>query len=71
MHRYQKNKFEQTYQKCEAVFEVIVPGSKRHEESEKYFCPECLCMHKVRASNTPNVRLISSRTDKCANPYEE
>lgn len=71
---YEKDRFEQTCGKCGAVFEVIVPGQKGHEEREEYFCPECLCMYTRRASNTPSVTLISPRTDgktdKCASPYE-
>ena len=75
MYGYEKARFEKTCNNCGAVFEVIVPGLKGHEESEEYFCPECLCMYNVRASNSPEVRLISGRTDgkntKCPNPYEK
>jgi hypothetical protein len=71
---YEKDNFEQTCSHCGALFKVVVPGQKGHEESEEYFCPECLCMYKTRASNTPSVTLISPRTDgktdKCASPYE-
>lgn len=70
---YQKDNFKQTCNHCGAVIEVTVPGQKGHEESEEYFCPECLCMYRVRASNSPTVTLVSARTDgktdKCANPY--
>ena len=58
-----------------ATFNVSVPGLEGHEESEEYFCPECLCMYTVRASNSPTVRLISPRTDgktfKHPSPYED
>lgn len=71
---YEKDRFEQTCTKCGAIFEVIVPGQKCHEEPEEYFCPECLCMYKTRASNTPSVVLVSPRTDgktdKCQSPYD-
>ena len=71
---YEKSKFKQTCDRCGAVFEVVVPGQKGHEEPEEYFCPECSCMYKTRASNSPTVTLISARTDgktdKYASPYE-
>lgn len=74
MYEYQKNKYQQTCDKCGAVFDVIVPGLKGHEESEEYFCPECFMMYMTRASNTPKVILITKRTDgkidKCSNPYD-
>ena len=73
MYGYEKSRFDKTCEKCGAKFEVIVPGMKGYEESEEYFCPECLRMYKTRASNSPTVNLISKRTDgktdKCANPY--
>lgn len=69
---YEKNKFEKQCS-CGAKFEVIVPGLEGHEESEEYFCPECFCLYKTRASNSPMVTLISTRTDgkdfKHDNPY--
>jgi len=72
---YQKDEFEQECNTCGAKFKVNVPGQIGHEESEEYFCPECLCMYKTRASNTPTVTLISGRTDgktfKCKSPYED
>lgn len=71
---YEKNRFEQECS-CGAKFEVIAPGQQGHEEPEEYFCPECLRMYKTRASNTPDVRLISPRTDgktdKHPSPYED
>lgn len=71
---YEKNRFEQTCS-CGAKFEVVVPGQEGHEEPEEYFCPECFYMYKTRASNTPDVKLVSARTDgkthKHPNPYED
>lgn len=50
-----------------------MPGQEGHEESEEYFCTECLCMYKMQASNSPTVTLISGRTDgktdKHPSPY--
>jgi DNA-directed RNA polymerase subunit RPC12/RpoP len=60
---YEKDRFEQTCS-CGAIFEVVAPGQKGHEESEEYRCPECSAIYTIRASNTPRVRLISPRTDK-------
>jgi predicted RNA-binding Zn-ribbon protein involved in translation (DUF1610 family) len=69
---YEKGRFNETCPHCGAVYEVIVPGQKGHEESEEYYCPECMYMNKTRASNSPQVTLILSRTDgktdKCAYP---
>lgn len=48
---------------CGAMFEVVAPGQKGHEEPEEYYCPECMCEYRTRASNSPVVTLISSRTD--------
>lgn len=62
-YEYQKDLFEQTCNKCGAVFEVDVPGQEGHEEREEYYCPECLEEYTCRASNTPRVNLISKRTD--------
>lgn len=59
---YQKDNFDQTCH-CGAVFEVNVPGQVGHEESEEYYCPECGCEYKTRASNSPRVTLKSKRTD--------
>ena len=59
---YEKQRFIQECS-CGAKFEVIVPGQEGHEESEEYFCPECLLMYKTKASNTPDVKLKSKRTD--------
>jgi DNA-directed RNA polymerase subunit RPC12/RpoP len=71
---YEKDRFDQTCSNCGAVFEVTVPGQKGHEESEEYFCPECSNMYKIRASNSPETKLKSPRTDgktdKCPNPYK-
>lgn len=59
---YEKENFDKTCH-CGAVFNVSVPGQKGHEESEEYYCPECHCEYKARASNSPSTRLISRRTD--------
>ena len=71
---YEKRRFTETCAHCGAVYEVVVPGQKGHEEPEEYFCPEWLYMSKTRASNSPTVTLVSPRTDgktdKCSNPYE-
>lgn len=53
---------------CGAVFEVIVPGQLGHEDSEEYYCPECSCEYRTRASNSPEVILISPRTDGKTGP---
>lgn len=60
---YQKDDFEQTCDNCGAVFRVLVPGQKGHEEPEEYHCPECNKEFRCRASLTPSVTLISKRTD--------
>lgn len=61
---YEKDDFEQTCS-CGAVFRVQVPGQKGHEESEEYYCPECNTEYSYRASNSPQVTLISSgKSDK-------
>ena len=54
---------EQTCDTCGAVFSVDAPQLAGHNESEKYYCPECNREYKIRASNSPAVRLISPRTD--------
>ncbi len=59
---YEKSSREQTCH-CGAVFHVSVPGQKGHEEPEEYYCPECHCEYKARASMSPTVTLISGRTD--------
>ncbi|MEI7639481.1 MAG: hypothetical protein WCJ37_19355 [Syntrophus sp. (in: bacteria)] len=48
---------------CGCVFRLTVPGQKGHEDDESYHCPECDKIFFVRASNSPTVTKISSRTD--------
>ena len=60
---YEKDNFEEKCPVCGAVYKVIVPGQKGHEESEEYYCPVCGEEHRIRASNSPTVILISGRTD--------
>jgi hypothetical protein len=59
---YEKENSDQTCH-CGAVFNVVVPGQKGHEEPEEYYCPECMCEYRIRASNSPKVTLIFGRTD--------
>jgi hypothetical protein len=66
---YEKDRFDQTCDYCGAVFEVVVPGQKGHEEREEYFCPECRKEYGRRASNSPTVTLKSGRTDGRSNLY--
>jgi Zn finger protein HypA/HybF involved in hydrogenase expression len=65
---YQKEEFTQTCDCCGAVFRVVVPGQKGHEEPEEYYCPECDKEYKCRASNSPTVSLVSNRTDGLTGP---
>jgi Zn finger protein HypA/HybF involved in hydrogenase expression len=60
---YEKDNFDKTCDNCGAVFNVSVPGQEGCHESEEYYCPECHTEYKVRASNSPTVRLITPRTD--------
>ncbi len=60
---YTKDSRDQTCTYCGAVFHVVVPGQKGHEEPEEYYCPECSTEYKTRASNSPTVTLVSPRTD--------
>ncbi len=74
MYSYIKDEFKQTCTNCGAIFEVIASGLDGHNEPEEYFCPECSYMYKIKASLSPNVKLISKRTDgkmdKCKILYE-
>lgn len=60
---YLKDEFDKTCTYCGSVFHVVVPGQKGHEESEEYYCPECMTEYHCRASNSPTVILVSKRTD--------
>jgi uncharacterized Zn-finger protein len=60
---YLKDERDQTCTYCGAVFHVVVPGQKGHEESEEYYCPECMTEYRTRASNSPQVTLVTPRTD--------
>lgn len=60
---YLKDEFDEACSYCGAVYHVVVPGQKGHEELEEYYCPECYTQSRVRASNSPQVTLISPRTD--------
>ena len=60
---YLKDEFDETCTHCGCVFHVVVPGQKGHEESEEYYCPECMTEYRCRASNSPTVTLVSKRTD--------
>ena len=53
----------QIYDTCGAVFTVDAPQQAGHNESKEYYCPECNREYKIRASNSPTVRLISPGTD--------
>lgn len=59
---YEKSRRNETCH-CGAIFEAVAPRQKGHEEPEEYYCPECRCEYLTRASNSPEVTLISPRTD--------
>lgn len=66
---YEKSNHEQTCDYCGCVFQVEAPGQIGHEESEEYYCPECKKEYQTRASNSPRVTLIKSRTDGKTDTY--
>ncbi len=66
---YEKDNFERECDYCGCVFKVEVPGQKGHEEPEEYYCPECNKEYKCRASNSPNVTMVSPRADGKTNKY--
>ena len=51
-------RIEQVCGKCFSKIEVIVPHQEHHDEPEEYYCPVCRTMYTVKASNTPEVRVI-------------
>lgn len=60
---YPGKSFNQTCDFCGAVFHVETQLQDGHNESEEYYCPECMKEYRIRACITPTVRLVSSRTD--------
>lgn len=48
---------------CGAVYNVSIPKQDGHNESEEYYCPECRNKRTARACNSPQVDLVSPRTD--------
>ncbi|WP_277640151.1 hypothetical protein [Wolinella succinogenes] len=61
---YEKDRFEQTCEKCGSLFSVSCPGQKGHEEREEYYCPVCSQEFTCRASNFPRVTLIKQGDKK-------
>lgn len=66
---YSGGDFEKKCDYCGCTYRVQVTLQDGHNESEEYWCPECNKESKIRASITPNVTLISPRTDGKTDSY--
>lgn len=62
-HPYDDKDWEITCDYCGCVFRMESQLQDGHNESEEYYCPECHKEFKIRACITPQVTLISKRTD--------
>lgn len=62
-HSYPGRSFNETCSFCGCIFRVDTQLQDGHNESEEYYCPECNKEYGIRACISPQVTLISSRTD--------
>lgn len=62
-HSYNDKDWEMTCEYCGCVFRMMSQLQDGHNESEEYYCPECHKEYHIRACTTPQVTLISGRTD--------
>lgn len=62
-----KTSFQQTCGFCGCIFQVGITWrrsfSYKTREEQAYDCPECQRRSRINASSTPEVMLISRRTD--------
>lgn len=68
-HSYKDKDWEMTCNYCGCVFRIENQLQDGHNESEEYYCPECNKEFKIRACITPQVTLISKRTDGKKDKY--
>jgi len=69
-HEYKNSDVVETCSYCGCVFRVVSYKQDGHNDSEEYYCPECHKEFGIWASSSPEVTLISRRTDGRTDSYK-